>query len=197
MPSCVVTVGSFMRKVHKPIVLSNGQVIPAGCNIEVAAYNSMHDPDNIANPMEFDALRWYRQRQGEELKGAEKASAESANQMVTVSPTALTFGYGRHACPGRFFAANEIKMIMGHAILDYDFKNADGSMERYPNLKMYETVSRIYSLNPMPLAVLGRCTFANSSCCFLRIRQIPPESSCLRESQFRGAAALSSWSIDV
>lgn len=128
---------------HKPIILSNGQVIPAGCIIEVAAYNSMHDPDFISDPMEFDALRWYRQRQTEDLKGAEKASADSANQMVTVSPTALTFGYGRHACPGRFFAANEIKMIMGHAILDYDFKNADGSMERYPNLRMSESVSRI------------------------------------------------------
>lgn len=103
--------------------------------------------------MEFDALRWYRQRQGEELKGAAKASAESANQMVTVSPTALTFGYGRHACPGRFFAANEIKMILGRAILEYDIKNADGSMERYPNLKMSESVSRIYSL--MRLAMLA------------------------------------------
>lgn len=140
------SIGSFVRKVHKPIILSNGQVIPAGCTIEVAAYNSMHDPDFISDPMEFDALRWYRQRQTEELKGTEKASADSANQMVTVSPTALTFGYGRHACPGRFFAANEIKMIMGHAILDYDFKNADGSMERYPNLRMSESVSRVCSI---------------------------------------------------
>lgn len=101
----------------------------------------MNDPELIANPEQFDPLRSYRLREAEELKGIEKASVGSANQMVTVSPSALTFGYGRHACPGRFFAANEIKMIIGRAILDYDFKNADGVTERYPNLCFTETVS--------------------------------------------------------
>lgn len=142
----------------------------------------MHDPDFISDPMEFDALRWYRQRQTEELKGTEKASADSANQMVTVSPTALTFGYGRHACPGRFFAANEIKMIMGHAILGYDIKNADGSMERYPNLRMSESVSRICSI-----VLLGSfaCGSLLTPFSFFRTRRILLESFCSRRFQYR------------
>lgn len=133
--------GSFQRKVHETIVLSNGQVLPAGCVIEVASYNSMHDPEVLPNATEFDPYRWYRLREAQELQGMQKASVDAANQMVTTSATALTFGYGRHACPGRFFAANEIKMIVGRAVLDYDFKNADGTTERYPNLLMSESVS--------------------------------------------------------
>ena len=45
------------------------------------------------------------------------------------------FGYGRHACPGRFFATNEIKMIVAKMILDYDIKmpgNVEGIEARYP-----------------------------------------------------------------
>lgn len=80
-------------------------------------------------------------REAEELKGARKASAGAANQMVTVSPSNLTFGYGRHACPGRFFAANEIKMIVGRALLNYDIALPEGAKERYQNIVFAEHVS--------------------------------------------------------
>ncbi|PSR87239.1 ent-kaurene oxidase [Coniella lustricola] len=127
---------SFLRKVLKPFVLSNGQVIPAGCIIEVPSYNHMHDPEVIENPEQFDALRWYRRREAQELEGSHKGSAAATNQLVSVSSVALNFGYGRHACPGRFFAANEIKMIVGRAVLDYDFKLPDGETQRYKNFEL-------------------------------------------------------------
>jgi cytochrome P450 len=35
---------------------------------------------------------------------------------------------GRHACPGRFFAGNELKMMLVHVLLTYDIKAAgDGA----------------------------------------------------------------------
>lgn len=34
----------------------------------------------------------------------------------------LSWGYGKHACSGRFFAANEIKIIFSYFLLNYDFK---------------------------------------------------------------------------
>jgi cytochrome P450 len=46
------------------------------------------------------------------------------------------FGYGRHACPGRFFAANEIKMMLSRFLLNYEFKNEDGSNERYAQIEL-------------------------------------------------------------
>ena len=126
---------SFSRKVLKTFTLSNGQVIPAGCVIEVPSYGMVMDETVNEDPARFDAFRSYRAREREGLEGASKAGAGAANQFVTVSPHNLTFGYGRHACPGRFFAANEIKMIMSRALLDYDVMMVGGATERYPNLE--------------------------------------------------------------
>ncbi|ROV91649.1 hypothetical protein VSDG_07942 [Cytospora chrysosperma] len=129
------TWSSFHRKVLKTFTLSNGQVIPAGCTIEVPSYAMSMDDEVNENPDQFDAFRSYRMRAQEGLEGARKAGVSAANQFVSVSQTNLTFGYGRHACPGRFFATNEIKMIVSRALLDYDIKMIDGSRERYPNIQ--------------------------------------------------------------
>ena len=57
-------------------------------------------------------------------------------QFVTVTPNFMAFGYGRHACPGRFFAANEIKLLLARLLVEYDMKMPDGKTERYANLVM-------------------------------------------------------------
>ena len=46
----------------------------------------------------------------------------------------LFVGYGRHACPGRFFAAAEVKLILAHLLTNYDFKYANGRTKRPPSL---------------------------------------------------------------
>ena len=46
----------------------------------------------------------------------------------------MSFGFGRHACPGRFFAANEIKLILARLLLDYDIRMPPGVTEPYRNL---------------------------------------------------------------
>lgn len=53
----------------------------------------------------------------------------------------MAFGYGRHACPGRFFAANEIKLICAQILLNYDLKLPEGVSGRYANLHSGLTVS--------------------------------------------------------
>jgi cytochrome P450 len=56
-------------------------------------------------------------------------------------PLYFQFGYGRHACPGRFFAANEIKMMVANFVLAYDMRHPEGVTERYPNLSFGASVS--------------------------------------------------------
>lgn len=34
--------------------------------------------------------------------------------------------YGRHACPGRFFAANEMKILLVYALSMYDMRYPEG-----------------------------------------------------------------------
>ena len=41
--------------------------------------------------------------------------------------------HGKHACPGRFFAANEIKILLVYALMNYDIKIPDGT-EQLPSI---------------------------------------------------------------
>lgn len=44
---------------------------------------------------------------------------------MATSPDHLGFAHGKHACPGRLFAANEVKIAMVHLICKYDSKLED------------------------------------------------------------------------
>ncbi len=48
-------------------------------------------------------------------------------QFVSVTKENMAFGFGRHACPGRFFAANEIKHILAQLLLNYDMALPEGA----------------------------------------------------------------------
>ena len=41
---------------------------------------------------------------------------------MTTSPESLNFGHGNHACPGRFFASNEIKVVLIELLRSWDFR---------------------------------------------------------------------------
>lgn len=56
------------------------------------------------------------------------------------------FGRGRHACPGRFLAALEIKTILARMLLTYDIKTVAG---RRPSDKIF-----VYEILPDPHAQL-------------------------------------------
>ena len=47
---------------------------------------------------------------------------ENRHQFVTTASDSLTFGHGNHACPGRFFASNEIKVVMIELLRSWDFR---------------------------------------------------------------------------
>ena len=151
---------SFQRKVNKSFTLSNGQVIPAGVVIAIPSAAICHDPDVFPDPHKFDPWRFSRLR--EQARAAGEVEAAAVNQFVSVNANVMTvrlftlhmllhrqkiwltlvqFGVGRHACPGRFFAANEIKMIVANVVLAYDIKMPDGVEGRYKNLEFGASVS--------------------------------------------------------
>lgn len=89
------------------------------------------DPAVYPEPNSFDAFRFC----------GEKATSGPSNsrQLVTVSSEQMGFGLGQHACPGRFFVANEMKMMLAHLIMKYDWsldpvygKFKDVRMEGHP-----------------------------------------------------------------
>ena len=109
---------TFSRKVKKDITLHDGTVIPAGEHMAVATGELLRDPDLYPDPDKFDGYRF--------LKLREKPGMESRHQFVSTSIDNMNFGHGVHACPGRFFANNEIKVIVSYILLHYDFKMPDG-----------------------------------------------------------------------
>ncbi|KAI1277339.1 cytochrome P450 [Xylaria sp. FL0933] len=111
---------SFQRLVHEDWKLSSGFVIPAGTTIGVATHAQSMDPELYEDPEKFDGLRFFKLR--ENASPAE----EGRQQFAFASPTNMVFGYGRHVCPGRFFAADVVKSIMTYLIENYDMKFSEG-----------------------------------------------------------------------
>ncbi|KAK9422315.1 putative Ent-kaurene oxidase [Seiridium unicorne] len=48
-------------------------------------------------------------------------------QFIAVTKDNMGFGYGTHTCPGRFFAANEIKLILARMLLKHDIRMSEGT----------------------------------------------------------------------
>ena len=124
---------SFNRKVLEAIQLTDGTVLPSGTFISMPTYSVARDPAFYSSPSTFHPFRFYELRQ---------RSLEDANrhQLTSTGPANLAFGYGHAACPGRAFAAVEMKMILGHLVHEYDFKFPEGQTDRPENNHMDERI---------------------------------------------------------
>ncbi|EAS32065.3 cytochrome P450 monooxygenase [Coccidioides immitis RS] len=122
---------SFNRVVRKPLTLSDGTRFPKGTHFGMPAYSILQDPSIVENPTEFDGFRYKKIRQQpKEANKHQYASTDSNN---------IHFGHGKYACPGRFYASHVVKLIVGHLILEYDFKFPEGKC-RPQNLNIDENV---------------------------------------------------------
>ncbi|GBF67140.1 ent-kaurene oxidase P450 [Trichophyton mentagrophytes] len=115
---------AFNRVVRSTLKLSDGTVLPAGTHFNIASDAIMNDPAKLpggGDPEVFDGFRYERLR-------SDPAHPENANrfQLAMTDSNNLHFGHGKYACPGRFFASNEIKMIITELLLRYEFKYPEG-----------------------------------------------------------------------
>jgi cytochrome P450 len=115
------------------VTLSNGLRIPAGATIEAAHGPTLQDPNLYPRPDQFDARRFLRLRDASEPDPLSYKNREQY-QFIAVTKENLSFGFGKHACPGRFFAANEIKLILARILLNYDIRPPKGAKELKPRI---------------------------------------------------------------
>jgi cytochrome P450 len=122
-----VSAVTFGRVIHKDLTLRDGVEIPAGTVIGVASHAITHDPAHYPNPSEFNGFRFVPPDDLPEGVAAPPS-------FVTTNASNLSWGYGKHACSGRFFATFEIKTIMSYLLLNYDFKFRPEQVGRPKNI---------------------------------------------------------------
>ncbi|GIC87506.1 cytochrome P450 [Aspergillus udagawae] len=124
-PGGVVT---LMRETTAPLRPSCGPLLPKGTLIAFA--NNRFDMSTVPshNPDDFDGFRHARLRNA--------GTGESKYQLLTPSSESLTWGYGIHACPGRLFAATEIKLIVIHLLTRFQLRL--GSHRNRPPSSSYD-----------------------------------------------------------
>ncbi|KAJ7902538.1 cytochrome P450 [Mycena olivaceomarginata] len=114
---------------------SDGTTIPHGSFLSVAA--TVHfDPANYDRADVFDGFRFSRMREEFEGVGNDHPGERIGvfnRQMVSTAHDHLPFGHGCHVCPGRFFAAMELKAMLAHILVSYDVK-AETEGVRPPDL---------------------------------------------------------------
>ncbi|PUU81492.1 cytochrome P450 [Tuber borchii] len=103
------------RKILKSVTLSDGTRLPQGTRVSAPSAMFSSDPDLLEDPETFDGFRWYKKSL--EAEG----SAVYNTNLATTSTRDLGLGHGKHACPGRFFATEEMKILLIFIILQYDF----------------------------------------------------------------------------
>ncbi|KXJ87500.1 cytochrome P450 [Microdochium bolleyi] len=108
----------WKRKALEDVTLPSGMLIKKGEKVGVSLMH-MWDDNYWKDAATFDPYRFMRMRA--------TPDQSHAAHLVSTSTNHLGFGHGVHACPGRFFASNEVKIAMCHLLLKYDWKLAEGS----------------------------------------------------------------------
>ncbi|KAI0827308.1 cytochrome P450 [Trametes gibbosa] len=126
-----INIISLMRGARKDVTLDDGTFIPKGTLLAVPVYSMHHDDALYADADAFDPFRFARMR--------ERDGEGAKHQYVNTSIDYISFGHGKHACPGRFFAANELKAMLAYMVLNYDMK-LPGDGKRPKNLYLGPTV---------------------------------------------------------
>ncbi|KAJ8111242.1 hypothetical protein ONZ43_g5667 [Nemania bipapillata] len=125
------TLLSMHRVILKDAELSDGTILRKGAHISMPVNSIQNDPEVTPEPEKFDGFRYYNLRQAD--------GQGHRHQFSTTQDRILNFGHGSNACPGRFFASLEIKIILVRLLMDYEFKLKHGT-ERPKNLRAHEFI---------------------------------------------------------
>ncbi|KUI73327.1 Dihydromonacolin L monooxygenase LovA [Cytospora mali] len=110
-------IASMRRIAESEVKLSDGTVIPKGAFTWVTL-EAYRNPERYPDPEVYNPRRFLDMRS--------QPGQENKWQLVSTSADHLGFGHGEHACPGRFFASNEVKIALVHLLMKYDWKLPQG-----------------------------------------------------------------------
>ncbi|KAJ7590521.1 cytochrome P450 [Mycena floridula] len=120
----VLNAVGMKRKIMKDFTFSDGTVVPAGFSIGVAQWSLHYDGSIYPDPSKFNPFR-------SPATEEEVRSAKFRQSMVTPRLDYIPFGHGGPACPGRFLASSELKLLLAQMSINYDIKAVDDNFT-YP-----------------------------------------------------------------
>lgn len=118
---------SMERKVLQPGGVTtpvSNTFIPQGSCVAVPTLMIHTDQTHYDNPHQYDAERFAGLRSPAKAEGSDTGSGPKGPNLAfsTTSPAIMHFGHGRHACPGRFFASHELKVMLAYILIKYDIE---------------------------------------------------------------------------
>ena len=131
------TIMGMKRLFKQTYTFSDGLNILKGTYACLPTYSIENDPEHTPRPEIFDGLRSYRRRQRTRISDNKLNGNNEEHQFSSTERTILNFGYGKSACPGRYFASLVIKIMFVKLLTEYEFKFLPG-MERPKNIVAHE-----------------------------------------------------------
>lgn len=111
------------REVVNPggITTPDGLWLPQGCKVAISVVFPQRDSCETGD--EWQPLRFCIDRAVGVAEAKPSVDATAKQTMtVQISDHFMSFGLGRHACPGRFFAVQTLKLMLGYLVMYYDFE---------------------------------------------------------------------------
>lgn len=113
----------IQREVVQPggVTTPDGLYLPRGTHVCAVIAPMQHDSSAANTPEadEFQPLRFYK---APDTTTTSTSTQEKQLGATQISPTFLSFSLGKHACPGRFFAVQTMKVMIGWLLVHYDFE---------------------------------------------------------------------------
>lgn len=112
--------------------------LPEGTTVGIPNRAIHSDSRLYPNPDAYQPFRFSDLRNTSSTVVAEESQAGKTPtipytaklSMATTTPAYLPFGHGRHACLGRFFASNELKLLLAYIVQHYELQTIEQRPER-------------------------------------------------------------------
>ena len=129
------------RAIFRKVMVDNvetdaGIKLPKGTIFSFLGQPAQMDEDIYNEPWKYDPFRFSRIREA-----AISSALMKTPSFVTTGPEHLSFGHGKHACPGRFLVDFELKMIIAYVLTNYDIKFPEEYGNKRPANKWLMEVS--------------------------------------------------------
>lgn len=127
------------------IFKGSGLQVPAGTMTTAATAAIATDPDTFGSDSNnFDGHRFTRLRE-------DNKSAESTYKMGMATEDSLGFGLGSQACPGRFFAVNQVKLFLSKLLIRWELQLEKSGVPYHGERPKYE----YYDFSVVPPSEFG------------------------------------------